>query len=79
MASKEKAICDYLYTKKPVKSKKELNSLLFDSLRIDLSLFLELDFDVIIDLCDLYHNTNLKYFKKIAEDYKNGKYRYCPN
>lgn len=76
IATKEKALCDLLYTKKPVKSKKELYSLLFDSLRIDSILFSELNFAAIIELCDLYHKTNLKYFKKIADDYINGKYRY---
>ena len=79
LAKKEKALCDLLSIKKPVNSKKQLYSLLFDSLRIDYDEFLKLDFDLAIKLCDLYKRTNLKYFKSLLEDFKNGKYRHRKN
>lgn len=71
IASKEKAICDTLYTKKPVSSVKELKSLLFDSLRIEEEDFKELNLDTLIELSELYKSTNLKYLRKYVEDLKN--------
>lgn len=74
MATKEKALCDLLYTKPPLNSKKQLLSFLIDSLRIDLDDLKSMNHDDIIELADLYKSTNLKIFKKIMEDFKNGKY-----
>ncbi len=64
MASPEKALCDLLYKKQPIKSVKELESLLFEDLRIDEDLFNNLNFDDIINICDLYKKNNLYYLKK---------------
>lgn len=68
IASPEKALCDKLYTIKPVHSKKEMCSLLFDDLRIDIDLFQSLNFDDINILCDLYKKTNMKFLKKVIGD-----------
>lgn len=68
IASAEKALCDKLYTLKPVKNKKELINLLFDDLRIDQEEFMKLDGGIINNLCDLYHNTNLNLLKKVKGD-----------
>lgn len=65
IASAEKALCDKLYTMKPVKNKKELLILLFDELRIDETKFNELNKATILELCDMYPSTNLKILKKV--------------
>lgn len=64
IATPEKAICDKLYTLKPVKNKKELYDLLFNDLRIDYNMIDQLDFDSLFFLCDNYKSTNMKYLKK---------------
>lgn len=68
IASAEKALCDKLYSVHPVKNKKELLSLLFDDLRIDVDLFYQLNFKDLSILCDLYKSTNLKFLKKVIGD-----------
>ena len=69
IALKEKALLDKLYTIKPVKNMKEMKELLFEDLRIDEYLFMELDFEFIIEIASLYHSNTLltlkKYIKKI--------------
>ena len=74
IASKEKAICDYLYILSPTYSKKKLYSLLFESLRFDLDEFAKLNIDMMIELSKMYKTTNHKYFIKLLEDFKNGKH-----
>ena len=73
IASKEKALCDILYSKYPVRSIKELKVLLFEDLRIDEDEFYKLDFNFIIEIAPLYRsntiNTLLRY---IREGKKNG-------
>ena len=73
IASKEKALCDILYSKYPVRSIKDLKILLFDDLRIDENEFYKLDFDFIIEIAPLYHsnsiNTLAKYLREVK---KNG-------
>lgn len=59
IATKEKALCDTLYSKYPVRSIGDLKVLLFDDLRIDEDLFLELDFNFILDIAPLYHSNTL--------------------
>lgn len=68
IATPEKAICDKLYSSKPIKNKKQLHDLLFVDLRIDKELFNKLNFDDMLALCDLYKSTNHKYLKKIIGD-----------
>ena len=64
IATKEKAICDQLYTYPPVHSIKALKYLLFDDLRIDYEAFIQLISYAFIDLCDKYQSTNIKLLKR---------------
>lgn len=68
MATPEKALCDKLYTLKPVKNKKEMFHLLFSDLRVDFDVLKQLNFDVLYTLCDNYKSTNMKYLKKVLGD-----------
>ena len=65
MATPEKALCDKLYTVSPVKNKKELQNLLFEDLRIDEVEFSNLNKNDLLELCELYHCTNMKILKKL--------------
>ena len=69
IATKEKALCDTLYSKYPVRSIIDLKILLFDDLRFDEELFLKLDLNFIIKIAPLYHSNTLltlvKYIKKL--------------
>ncbi len=60
IASPEKALCDKLYTLRPLKNMENLEIMLFDDLRIDEDNFNTLSVDVINKLSDLYHSTNVK-------------------
>lgn len=60
IASPEKALCDKLYTLRPLKNMENLETMLFDDLRIDEDIFNTLSVDVINKLSDLYHSTNVK-------------------
>lgn len=73
IASKEKALCDTLYSKYPVRSIKDLKILLFEDLRIDENEFYKLDFNFIIELAPLYHSNSLNTLSKyISEVKRNG-------
>lgn len=65
IATAEKAICDKLYTLKPVKNKKEIYALLFNDLRIDINLLKEMNIEDLNILCDIYKSTNMKFLKKV--------------
>ncbi len=69
IATKEKALCDTLYSKYLVRSKKDLEMLLFEDLRIDYEEFMKLDFKVIKEIGEYYHsntiNTLMKYIIKL--------------
>lgn len=69
IATPEKALCDKLYTLKPVKNKKQMYELLFDNLRIDQDIFQKMNFEDLRMLCDLYKNTNMKLLKKVIGDF----------
>ena len=60
IASPEKALCDKLYTLRPLKNMENLEIMLFDDLRIDEDIFNALNVDVINKLSCLYHSTNVK-------------------
>lgn len=64
MASKEKALCDELYSKYPVRTIKELEIMLFDDLRINEEEFEKLDFKYIESIIPLYPSNTLKTFGK---------------
>lgn len=69
IASPEKALCDKLYTLRPVKSTNEIENLLFSDLRIDREEIKKLVLDDIQKISGLYHSTNVsllyKYLKKV--------------
>lgn len=65
IATPEKALCDKLYSVSRVGNKKELQSLMFDDLRIDEQEFSGLNKEDLLKLCELYPCTNLKILKKL--------------
>ena len=64
IASKEKALCDLLYSKYPVRSIKDLKTLLFEDMRIDENEFLKMNFEFIKEIAPLYHSNSLNVLKK---------------
>ena len=68
IASKGKALCDLLYSKYPVRSIKDLKTLLFEDMRIDENEFLKMNFEFIKEIAPLYHSNSLnvliKYLNK---------------
>ena len=64
IASPEKALCDKLYSLPPVKNQKELKTLLFDNLRIDIDEFNNLDVNDIILLSEQYKSNNVRALAK---------------
>lgn len=69
IASPEKALCDKLYTLKPLKNQKQISELLFEDLRIDYNSFQKLNFTDLKILCGLYKNTNMKILEKVIGDF----------
>jgi len=67
LASKEKAICDTLYSSKPIYSIKQLKELMFEDFRIDVDEFSKLDMDKICLLIPKYQSQNLGYLKKMIK------------
>lgn len=65
IASPEKAICDTLYDRPVVDSRKELIELLFEDMRIDEDLFFALDREKIISLSPKYHSKNLNLLQSL--------------
>lgn len=78
IATKEKALCDTLYSYYPaVKSMKQIEILLDEDLRFDMREFYKLNPDKILKLCTLYKSTTLKNLAKFIErDKNNGKFNY---
>ncbi len=64
IATKEKALCDKLYSLKPLKNQKELEYLLFNDLRIDEDEFNKLNKDDIFFIANEYKNTNVELLSK---------------
>ena len=64
IATKEKALCDKLYTLKPLKNYSNLEKMLFDDLRINAEIFDKLSVDKIQKLSSLYHSTNVNLLAK---------------
>jgi len=67
IASPEKALCDLLYIKQPVKSIKELEILLFEDIRINKDAFNQLNFKDILFLSNKYISNNIKFLKRYIE------------
>ena len=59
IATKEKAICDKLYTLRPLNNYTNLEIMLFNDLRFDEEEFNKLDIDKMEKLSKLYHSTNV--------------------
>lgn len=68
IASKEKALCDTLYSKYSVRNIRDLKILLFDDLRVNEEEFLKLDFNFIAEIAPLYHSNTLLTLKKYIGD-----------
>ena len=68
IATKEKALCDKLYSLKPLKNLSNLETMLFNDLRIDIEEFKKINIKKIEKLSNLYHSTNvallLKYLRR---------------
>lgn len=64
IASPEKAICDKLYTLKPLKNYNNLENMIFNDLRIEKEDVFKLNKDIIEKLSELYHSTNVMLFAK---------------
>ena len=64
IATPEKALCDKLYTLKPLSNYSNLEKMLFDDLRIDTLEFNKLNIEKIEKLSNLYHSTNIKLLSK---------------
>ena len=72
IATKEKALCDKLYTLKPLRNYTNLENMLFNDLRIDKEEFSKLNTKTIEILSKLYHATNVSLLAKYM---KGGKYK----
>ena len=64
IASKEKALCDLLYSKYPVRSIKDLKTLLFEDMRIDENDILKMNVEFIKEIAPLYHSNSLNVLTK---------------
>ncbi len=64
LASKEKAICDTLYSLSPVANQKELEQLLFENLRIDFDEFEKINKNDVDFLATKYHSRNVTMLSK---------------
>lgn len=60
LATAEKALCDQLYKMNRVANYKELQSLLFENLRIDEQQYKQLNVDIILFLSEKYGSMNVK-------------------
>lgn len=71
IATVEKALCDKLYTLKPLNNYSNLEKMLFSDLRIDMDNFNKLDTLKIEKLSNLYHSTNVYLLAKYLRRKKN--------
>lgn len=76
IASREKAICDKLYTIRPVSNIKEMEELLLDDLRIDEDELDKLNYDDIELIAKYYHSTNVTFFQKYMKRRLGNEYSY---
>lgn len=75
IASPEKALCDKLYTLKPLNNYANLERMLFSDLRIDYDGFNKLNVEKIEKLSNLYRSTNIyllaRYMKRMNNEQHN--------
>ncbi len=64
IATPEKALCDKLYTLKPIKNIKELENVLINDLRIDLEEYYKLKIEDLEEISRFYHSTNVNLLYK---------------
>lgn len=76
IASKEKALCDLLYKKYPLRSIKDLKILLFEDLRVDENEFMKLNFSDIKEIAPLYHKNTLNILVKFIKEIEKNGYKY---
>lgn len=67
IATREKALCDYLSKLSPVRGLHNFEDLLFDGVRLDEEIFYELEHEKIRRIAPLYHKTNLDQLIKLLE------------
>lgn len=67
IATPEKALCDKLYPISPLQNQAELQSLLFDNLRIDENEFNKLNKEDIELLAEKYKSTNVTLLSKFIK------------
>jgi hypothetical protein len=76
IASPEKAICDQLYKTSPLNNRGELESLLFEDLRIDQDEFLQLNMEILYKIATHYSTKNHKllqaYVRRIIKNESNN-------
>ena len=65
IAAPEKALCDKLYTVSPMKNRREMEEWLFEDMRIDISLFSQLDMQILQHTAALYHTVNHRIFESL--------------
>lgn len=74
IATLEKALCDKLYTLKPINNYSNLEKMLFNDLRIDIDVFNKLNVEKIEKLSNLYHSSNVTLLAKYIRRNKNEQY-----
>ena len=67
IASPEKALCDKLYIVSPRKNRSEMETLLFEDLRIDRGDFQNLDFAELMQLSSLYQTVSHRVFRSFIQ------------
>jgi len=72
IATKEKALCDKLYTLKPINNYSNLMNILFNDLRIDKEEFNRLSVEKVEKLSKLYHSRNVTILAKYMRRKHNG-------
>ena len=70
IATREKAVCDKLYTIRAMKSHKAFIELLFDDLRLDRDGIMSLDIKALEDLAPLYRSPNVR----MLLEYRKGEF-----
>lgn len=71
IATKEKALCDKLYTLKTLNNYSDLKKMLFEDLRIDIDSFNNLNTENIEKLSNLYHSKNIKLLARYKRSTEN--------
>lgn len=67
LASPEKALCDLLYIRHPVRSIKVMREILFEDMRIEPEAFWGMDMDAILFLGPKYHASNLDVLSRLVK------------